>query len=137
MAYILEPEPAKEEEKKTPHLYIPSYLHSGSVSPAKQQNKQYLQHQQLSENNEKSLIKNDELAPTKKVMTEENAIARKSKFIALKKNLPKKTTTDKKEHQSMLAASFDSLKQEQLKSLNQPKEIEEPILLGGRFKSSC
>ena len=118
-----------DEEKKHPHLYIPSYVYTGSTAAFKQP-----RHTQKTQRQNVQHMAQDE----KEIETPKNAIAvketeRKSQFAAKKKNKPKQTMANRQQPMSamsMLAASLTSLKQQQMNSLKRVNN-DKPVLLIG------
>jgi len=120
-----------EENKKPPHLYIPSYVYRGSL-PSFNQHKSIPNQQRTSQAHENNQLQKDLLVSKNKFMIKEKATDLKARFSARKEETPKKTKIAKIQQgpPSMLGASLASLKANQMESIRHTKETE-PILLVG------
>ncbi len=109
-----------EEQKKPPHLYIPSYVYKGSASyfksPPKKPTPRYTQQ-----------------AKQQKSLMDQKETDHQSTLIVNKKQQTRKSINHSQQpsHFSMWQASLASLQQEQINSLRQAQDKEKPVLLIG------
>lgn len=121
-----------KENKKPPHLYIPSYVYKGPLTPF-HPNKSRPYPKPLSVTHEKSFVQNNnQTVSNKKSILKEKETDQKATLITRKEVSQKKIKMVNRQKQpvSMLEASFATLKAEQMKSMQRTKEAE-PVLLVG------
>jgi TonB family protein len=133
-------QPEDEPPKKSPHYFVPSYVYTGSIKPAIQRNKStgtqsqsVTENTEMAENTESSQKSASELSTETPQSPEniENTVSAQGTLQVQKKL--KSITTEKKKpiyQKSMLAASLDMLKQNQLNDISKTKS-EDPIYLVG------
>jgi len=122
-----QPMKEKEKQRKSPHLFVPSYVYTGAIKPIAQQHRMQMQNAQPAESKESAQnstsIQNKENMISK--VSTENAILHMQK--KQKKVTAEKSNRDQK---SMLLASLNMLKQDQLKEISKPRESEPIYLIG-------
>lgn len=131
--FFLQPPLIKKKQEKLPHYYVPSYTYTGSIKPSV--NNLNIQHKQVMKNSlptdpKKINQKTDKNIETKKA---QDATFRKSTLYLQKIQKFKQEIKPKKARlpqQSLLAASFEMMKQEQLKEVTKTRENEPIYLIG-------
>lgn len=129
----LEKTEKKKEPKRLPNHYVPAYTYTGSIKPAmlsKSLSKNDSPTHNNTQNNSQSQNNNISKA-TENTESEQQQTSHPQGVLHVQK-IPKKkpTVTYKPQQQSMLAASFNMLKEDQLKEVSKTKEAEPIYLIG-------
>jgi TonB family protein len=121
----------KKEPQRLPHHYVPAYTYTGSIKPAalsksssKSNNSPTHNNIQSQNKNIKKATENTESEP------EQQQINHPQGILQVQKIPKKKNIIHKPQQQSMLAASFNMLKDKQLKEVSKTREAEPIYLIG-------
>lgn len=126
-------QPQDEEHKKTPKLYIPSYIYTGAITPSSRPSRASTATSKAS----RPAAARQPAQPREAedtVMPEQNqelALAPPARHPAQSKPKNIQRTEPASTPGSLLAASFDALKQTQMQEISKDMNDEEPILMIG------
>jgi TonB family protein len=122
---ILAKPPVKEKNTLLPHYYVPAYTYSGSIKPTmqKQTAKHHVKEMQAKQASIKKINSADVVQP---VDHRQRAI----QVPKESKKQPREETKTKITSASLLADSFNMLKEEQIREVSQPEEPDPIYLIG-------